>query len=271
MVLRRIKDRVRERLHINLNEVGEHDVWQRAELGCAVVSSDRTKALELIDEVVRVAMSAGGAEIVAMARTVTTFDAESMPFVGIDDRTGSGDKAQGRATDWAPAEWKDEVEVSPTAKGGRRPDRRQRTQVARRARNARGADRGDRSRCQDPRVHAPTMLTVAKVEMNVDMAVANVYISIVGEDATADAAIEGLNKAAGFLRGPLGRRLGMQHAPELRFMLDLSVDMSAKLAAIVREDEEKARAAGRDPKAERSSRRKPSRSSRRRWRSREGR
>ena len=84
MVLRRIKDRVRERLHINLNEVGEQDVWQRAELGCAIASSDRTKALELIDDVVRVAMSAGGAQIVAIAKDVTTFDVESVPYQPID-------------------------------------------------------------------------------------------------------------------------------------------------------------------------------------------
>jgi ribosome-binding factor A len=103
---------------------------------------------------------------------------------------------------------------------------------------------------RDPRVHAPSMLTVTKVEMNVDMSVAHVYISVVGDDATADAALVGLEKAAGFLRGPIGRRLGLQHAPELRFALDPSLDMSAKLAAILREDEEKARAAGRDPKAE---------------------
>lgn len=108
MVLRRIKDRVRERLHINLNEVGEHDVWQRAELGCAIASSDRTKALELIDDVVRVAMSAGGAQIVAIAKDVTTFDAESVPYQPIDDRTGSGDKAQGN-DGWIPDEWQDEV------------------------------------------------------------------------------------------------------------------------------------------------------------------
>src|SRR5690349_9353256 len=96
---------------------------------------------------------------------------------------------------------------------------------------------------RDPRVHAPSMLTVTKVEMNVDMSVARVYISIVGDDATADAALLGLEKAAGFLRGPIGRRLGLQHAPELRFMMDPSLDMSDKLAAILREDEEKARAA----------------------------
>ncbi|MGE5183300.1 MAG: 30S ribosome-binding factor RbfA [Acidobacteriota bacterium] len=100
---------------------------------------------------------------------------------------------------------------------------------------------------RDPRVHAATLLTVTKVELNVDLSVARCYVSIVGEDAVADAAIEGLTKAAGFLRGQVGRRVGLQHAPELRFVHDVSVDMSDKLAEIIREDEEKARAAGRDP------------------------
>lgn len=103
------------------------------------------------------------------------------------------------------------------------------------------------SEVRDPRVRAATLLTVAKVEMNVDLSVAMAYISVVGDDATADGVLEGLKKAAGFLRGPIARRLQIQHAPELRFSLDPSIDMSEKLAAIVREDEEKARAAGRDP------------------------
>ena len=100
---------------------------------------------------------------------------------------------------------------------------------------------------KDPRVRAATLITVAKVEMNVDLSVANVYISVIGDDATADGVIAGLQKAAGFLRGPIGRELNMQRAPELRFALDVSVDVSAKLAAIVRDDEERARAAGREP------------------------
>ena len=107
MVLRRIKDRVRERLHVTVNEVGELDTWQRAELGCAVVSSDRTKAAALVDEVVRVAMSADGAQIVGIAKDVTTFDAQPVAFTPIDDRTGSGDKAAG-GDDWIPEEWRDE-------------------------------------------------------------------------------------------------------------------------------------------------------------------
>jgi len=86
---------------------------------------------------------------------------------------------------------------------------------------------------------------VTKVELNVDLSVARCYVSIVADDATADAALAGLQKAAGFLRGPIGRRLSLQHAPELRFFVDPSIDMSEKLASIVREDEERAKAAGR--------------------------
>ena len=61
-----------------------------------------------------------------------------------------------------------------------------------------------------------------------------------------DNAIAGLQKSAGFLRGPIGRTVGLQHAPELRFFADASVDMSEKLAQILRDDEERARAAGRE-------------------------
>jgi uncharacterized protein YlxP (DUF503 family) len=112
MVIRRIKDRVRERLGVFVNEVGTaaiKDSWQRAELGVAVASSDRTKALALIDEVIRVAMAAGGAEITAIAKDAVTFDAEPAPLAVIDDRTGSGDKATG-GDDWVPAAWREEIE-----------------------------------------------------------------------------------------------------------------------------------------------------------------
>jgi ribosome-binding factor A len=99
---------------------------------------------------------------------------------------------------------------------------------------------------KDPRVRAATLVTVSKVELNVDLSVATVYISIIADDATADGVLAGLSKAAGFLRGPVGRRLNLQHAPELRFLQDASIDMSEKLAAIIRDDEERARAAGRE-------------------------
>jgi uncharacterized protein YlxP (DUF503 family) len=112
MVIRRIKDRVRDRLGVFVSEVGSSEVkdaWGRSELGVAVASSDRQKALALIDEVIRVAMAAGGAQITAVAKDAITFDAAPSPVAVIDERTGSGDKAVA-GDDWIPDAWREEVE-----------------------------------------------------------------------------------------------------------------------------------------------------------------
>jgi uncharacterized protein YlxP (DUF503 family) len=124
MVIRRIKDRVRERFGVFAAEVGSPEVkdsWQRAELGVAVASGDRAKALALIDDVIRVAMAAGGAEITAVAKDAITFDAEPAVLAELGeleapagdaprglDRTGSGDKAAA-GDDWIPETWREEL------------------------------------------------------------------------------------------------------------------------------------------------------------------
>jgi uncharacterized protein YlxP (DUF503 family) len=112
MVIRRIKDRVRDRLGVFVSEVGSpevKDAWHHAELGVAVASSDRQKALALIDDVIRLAMAAGGASITAVAKDAITFDAPASPLAIVDDRTGSGDKAAG-SDDWVPEAWREEAE-----------------------------------------------------------------------------------------------------------------------------------------------------------------
>ena len=108
MVLRRIRDRVRERVGIAVNEVGEQDSWQRAELGVAVTSGERGKALELLDDVVRVAMAASDGQVVAVARDAWKFDVPSVAVAAVDDRTGAGDKAAAGNDDWVPDAWKTE-------------------------------------------------------------------------------------------------------------------------------------------------------------------
>ncbi len=96
-----------------VSEVGAHDLWQRAELGVAITSADRQKAIEVLDSVLNVAMAAGGAQIVAIARDISTFANESVPYVPVDDRTGAADKAQGQGdADWIPDEWSDEARKS---------------------------------------------------------------------------------------------------------------------------------------------------------------
>ena len=89
---------------------------------------------------------------------------------------------------------------------------------------------------KDPRVAAAGVVSITQVEMNKDLSVANVWVSIYGDDKVADKAIEGLQSSAGFLRGPLGRRLQLQRPPELRFQRDTGLAFGLELSQIVRDD-----------------------------------
>ena len=93
---------------------------------------------------------------------------------------------------------------------------------------------------KDPRVQGG-LITVSFVEVNRDLSVAEVGVSIVGGEPGA--VMAGLHKASTFLRGPLARRLNLRVAPELRFHHDRSQELGSRLRDIVREDEERRAAA----------------------------
>jgi ribosome-binding factor A len=89
---------------------------------------------------------------------------------------------------------------------------------------------------KDPRVQAG-LITVSHVEVNRDLSVAEVGVSILAGEPGA--VMKGLEAAGKFLRGPLARRLRLRVAPELRFHHDKSQEMSSRLRDIVREDEDR--------------------------------
>ena len=53
MVLRRLKDRVRDKFNVSIAEVDAQDTWQRAVLGITLVGGDRKHVESSIDEVLR--------------------------------------------------------------------------------------------------------------------------------------------------------------------------------------------------------------------------
>jgi ribosome-binding factor A len=90
----------------------------------------------------------------------------------------------------------------------------------------------------DPRLQKAGFLSVNHVELNRDMSVAEVFVAFYGgEDAEAETAVSILNRSAGRLRGPLGRKLKLQRAPELRFVHDRSSEFGVRLSQIIRDDE----------------------------------
>lgn len=71
MVLRRIKDRVRQKFNAAIAEVEDNDVWQRGVLGLAVVGNDARFVGGALDELVRFVR--GQAEVSNAEREVQTY------------------------------------------------------------------------------------------------------------------------------------------------------------------------------------------------------
>jgi hypothetical protein len=72
MVLRRVKDRARQKFNLAIAEVGENDIWQRALLGVAVLGSGRRFVESALDEVVRFVWSE--AEVTNVEREIQTMN-----------------------------------------------------------------------------------------------------------------------------------------------------------------------------------------------------
>jgi uncharacterized protein len=53
MVMRKIKDLVRNKFNVSISEVSENDRWQRAVLGLSLVGSDRRFVESAMDQVLR--------------------------------------------------------------------------------------------------------------------------------------------------------------------------------------------------------------------------
>jgi ribosome-binding factor A len=83
-------------------------------------------------------------------------------------------------------------------------------------------------------------VTVTEVRMSPDLRHAQVYVEPLG-GVHVRAVIEGLNRAAKFIRGRLGRHIELKFTPDLRFVHDESFEeadrMERLIAGVRREDE----------------------------------
>src|SRR2546425_12650043 len=84
----------------------------------------------------------------------------------------------------------------------------------------------------DPRLRD---LTVTAVRMSPDLGVARVYVRTLGGGAEERvAALRALGRAAAFLRGQVGRALGLRVTPELRFEWDTQPDTARRVDDLLR-------------------------------------
>ena len=89
---------------------------------------------------------------------------------------------------------------------------------------------------KDPRV-APWTSVVA-VEVAPDLKTCKAYISVLGDEKAQTDTLAGLKSAEWYIRRELAHRLNMRNTPEIRFILDQSIEygvnMSKKIADVTK-------------------------------------
>jgi ribosome-binding factor A len=84
---------------------------------------------------------------------------------------------------------------------------------------------------KDPRVG---LVTISEVQVTPDYAHAKVYFTTLIDDPKAvQATVEGLVKAAGFIRAQLGKRLHIHTLPQLNFIHDTSTVRGMALSSLI--------------------------------------
>jgi ribosome-binding factor A len=83
---------------------------------------------------------------------------------------------------------------------------------------------------KDPRVGN---VTITAVSLAADMGVARVFFTPFASRHPAEEVQVGLTRAGGFLRGEVGRRLRLRHAPRLEFVVDDTADKAAHLTGLI--------------------------------------
>jgi ribosome-binding factor A len=91
---------------------------------------------------------------------------------------------------------------------------------------------------RDPRLKG---LTITGVELTDDLRSAKIYFIEMGKDECDPQCMAGLEKAQGFLKRELGKRLQLRYVPDIRFLVDKSFAYGSrieKLIAEIHQDEE---------------------------------
>ena len=85
---------------------------------------------------------------------------------------------------------------------------------------------------KDPRIG---FVTVTRVEVTGDLRHAKVLVSLMGSAEQKTATLQGLQRALGFMRGEVGKRLQLKMAPDLSLVVDESLDHSVRIQKLLDE------------------------------------
>ncbi|MEW6623237.1 MAG: 30S ribosome-binding factor RbfA [Bacillota bacterium] len=83
---------------------------------------------------------------------------------------------------------------------------------------------------KDPRIG---FITITAVELSNDLRYAKIFVSSLGNEEEQKRSMEGLEKAKGFIRREIAKRIKLRYAPELSFRFDDSIEHGVRISQIL--------------------------------------
>ena len=90
-----------------------------------------------------------------------------------------------------------------------------------------------RGEIKDPRINP--MTSVVAVEVAPDLKTCKAYISVLGDEKSQKDTITGLKSAEGYIRRQLARTVNLRNTPEIRFILDKSIEYGINMSKLIDE------------------------------------
>lgn len=84
---------------------------------------------------------------------------------------------------------------------------------------------------RDPRI---VFATVTSVETTGDLRLARIFVSVLGDDATARETMRALDEAKPYIRHEIGSRVDLRFVPEIEFVSDRSAARAARISSLLR-------------------------------------
>lgn len=90
-----------------------------------------------------------------------------------------------------------------------------------------------RGEIKDPRINPLT--SVVAVEVAPDLKSCKAYISVLGDEQSQKDTLAGLKSAEGFIRRELARSINLRNTPQIRFILDQSIEYGVNMSKLIDE------------------------------------
>lgn len=85
---------------------------------------------------------------------------------------------------------------------------------------------------RDPKIG---FITITAVETTSDLSYAKVFVTFLGKDYKKRDGMEALKRSNGFIRSLLAKRLTTRKVPELKFVLDISLDYGNHIESLLKD------------------------------------